>query len=71
MSFSYVALQRMQRLAPDVRLVMLIDKSRNWPMLKPVLEDDWMLGPGHRLPDPHPGSPRSSSRPAASSTCGR
>ena len=46
MSFSYVALQRMQRLAPHVRLVMLIEKSRNWPVLKPVLEDDWLLGPG-------------------------
>jgi glycerophosphoryl diester phosphodiesterase len=46
MSFSYVALQRMQRLAPHVRLVMLIEKSRHWPVLKPVLEDGWMLGPG-------------------------
>jgi glycerophosphoryl diester phosphodiesterase len=46
MSFSYVALQRMQRLAPDLRLVMLIERSRHWPMLKPVLEDGWILGPG-------------------------
>jgi glycerophosphoryl diester phosphodiesterase len=46
MSFSYVALQRMQRLAPDLRLVMLIEKARHWPMLKPVLEDGWLLGPG-------------------------
>jgi glycerophosphoryl diester phosphodiesterase len=46
MSFSYVALQRMQRLAPHVRLVMLIDKARSWSVLKPVLEDDWLLGPG-------------------------
>jgi glycerophosphoryl diester phosphodiesterase len=46
MSFSYVALQRMERLAPDVRLVMLIEKSRNWPVLKPVLEPGWLLGPG-------------------------
>jgi len=46
MSFSYVALQRMRRLAPRLRLVMLIDKARHWPMLKPVVEDDWLLGPG-------------------------
>jgi len=46
MSFSYVALQRMQRLAPDLRLVMLIEKARHWPVLKPVLEDGWILGPG-------------------------
>jgi glycerophosphoryl diester phosphodiesterase len=46
MSFSYVALQRMQRLAPDLRLVMLIDKARHWPVLKPVIEPAWLLGPG-------------------------
>jgi glycerophosphoryl diester phosphodiesterase len=46
MSFSYVALQRMQRLAPQLRLVMLIDKARHWPVLKPVVEDEWILGPG-------------------------
>jgi glycerophosphoryl diester phosphodiesterase len=54
MSFSYVALQRMQRLAPHVRLVMLIDKSRNWSVLKPVLEDDWLLGPGIDALTRHP-----------------
>ena len=32
MSFSYTALQRVQRLAPDVPLVMLIEKARHWPM---------------------------------------
>ncbi|HEY3529867.1 MAG TPA: glycerophosphodiester phosphodiesterase family protein [Nocardioides sp.] len=46
MSFSYVALQRMQRLAPHLRLVMLIEKARHWPMLKPMVEDGWILGPG-------------------------
>jgi glycerophosphoryl diester phosphodiesterase len=46
MSFSYVALQRMARLAPDVRLVMLVDKARHWPVLKPVVEEGWILGPG-------------------------
>jgi glycerophosphoryl diester phosphodiesterase len=46
MSFSYVALQRMQRLAPDLQLVMLIERARHWPVLKPVLEEGWALGPG-------------------------
>lgn len=54
MSFSYVALQRMQRLAPDLRLVMLIEKARHWPMLKPVVEDDWILGPGIDTLTRHP-----------------
>jgi glycerophosphoryl diester phosphodiesterase len=36
----------MQRLAPHLRLVMLIEKSRHWPVLKPRLEEGWMLGPG-------------------------
>jgi glycerophosphoryl diester phosphodiesterase len=54
MSFSYVALERMQRLAPDLRLVMLIDKARHWPVLKPVVEDDWILGPGIDALTKHP-----------------
>jgi glycerophosphoryl diester phosphodiesterase len=45
MSFSYIALQRMQRLAPDLPLVMLIEKARHWPMVKQVVEDGWSLGP--------------------------
>jgi glycerophosphoryl diester phosphodiesterase len=54
MSFSYVALQRMQRLAPGVGLVMLIEKARHWPVLKPVLEDGWILGPGILQMTKHP-----------------
>ncbi|HEX3221683.1 MAG TPA: glycerophosphodiester phosphodiesterase family protein [Nocardioides sp.] len=54
MSFSYVALQRMARLAPDVRLVMLIDKARHWPVLKPVIEEGWILGPGIDALTRHP-----------------
>src|SRR5437763_945641 len=54
MSFSYVALQRMQRLAPDLRLVMLIEKARHWRVLKPVLEDGWLLGPGITSLTKHP-----------------
>jgi glycerophosphoryl diester phosphodiesterase len=46
MSFSHVALQRVQRLAPHLRLVMLIEKARHWPMLKPMVDTPWILGPG-------------------------
>jgi glycerophosphoryl diester phosphodiesterase len=54
MSFSYVALQRMQRLAQNLRIVMLVDKARHWPMLKPVVEDGWILGPGIDALTRHP-----------------
>ena len=46
MSFSPRALQRVEKLAPDLRLVMLIERKRRWPALKPLLGDDWILGPG-------------------------
>jgi glycerophosphoryl diester phosphodiesterase len=45
MSFSYVALQRVERMAPHVRLVMLVEKARHWPVLKPFVGDDWVIGP--------------------------
>jgi glycerophosphoryl diester phosphodiesterase len=54
MSFSYVALQRMQKLAPQLPLVMLIDKARHWPVLKPVIEEGWILGPGIDALTRHP-----------------
>ena len=46
MSFQWTALQRLERLAPDVRRVMLIDKARHWPLLRAVVGEDWILGPG-------------------------
>ena len=58
MSFSYIALQRVQRLAPAVAVVMLIEKARHWPMVKPVLEDGWILGPGIRQLTKHPSFAR-------------
>jgi glycerophosphoryl diester phosphodiesterase len=54
MSFSRVALQRMSRLAPDLQLVMLLDKQAYWKSLKPALEEGWILGPGIQLLDHHP-----------------
>ena len=59
MSFSYTALQRVQRLAPDVPLVMLIEKAHHWPMLRRVIGPRMDRRPRHR------GAPRpSGSRPA-------
>lgn len=46
MSFSYTALQRVERLAPDLRLVQLIERARNWPMLSRVIGPHWIVGPG-------------------------
>ena len=55
MSFSYTALQRMQRLAPDVPLVMLIDKAHHWPMLRRVMGADWIVGASIGELRDHPG----------------
>lgn len=49
MSFSFTALQRVERLAPDVQLVQLFDKPNQWPMLKRVVGRDWVAGPGIKL----------------------
>ncbi len=53
MSFSYTALQRVERAAPDVRLVQLIDKAQQWSMLKRVIGADWIMGPGIELLHEH------------------
>ena len=49
MSFSFTALQRVERLAPDVRLVQLFDRLQYWSMLRRVVGKDWVLGPGITL----------------------
>jgi glycerophosphoryl diester phosphodiesterase len=54
MSFSYTALQRLERLTHDLRLVMLIEKARHWPVLKPMLGPRWILGPGIEQLTRHP-----------------
>lgn len=46
MSFSFTALQRVERLAPAVPLVQLVDRPAAWPMLKRAIGSDWMVGPG-------------------------
>jgi glycerophosphoryl diester phosphodiesterase len=54
MSFSHTALQRMERLAPGVRLVQLIERPQYWPLLRRVVGADWVLGPGIELLTEHP-----------------
>jgi glycerophosphoryl diester phosphodiesterase len=46
MSFSFTALQRVERLAPEVRLVQLVDHAQYWPMLRRAIGKDWIVGPG-------------------------
>jgi glycerophosphoryl diester phosphodiesterase len=62
MSFSFTALQRIQRLAPGVELVMLVEKAHHWPMLRRVVGDDWIIGPGIEELRAHPGLRRSLQR---------
>jgi len=46
MSFSYTALQRVERQAPGVPLVQLVDHAQVWPMLRRAIGKDWIVGPG-------------------------
>ncbi len=55
MSFSYTALQRVRRLAPAVPVVMLVEKAHHWPMLRRVVGEDWIVGPGIEELQDHPG----------------
>jgi glycerophosphoryl diester phosphodiesterase len=54
MSFSWTALQRIERLAPAVTLVQLIERAQFWPMLRGVIGDDWIVGPGIETLQEHP-----------------
>lgn len=58
MSFSWTALQRVERMAPGMRLVQLIEKAHHWPMLRRVIGDDWLVGPGIKELRDHPGLAR-------------
>jgi glycerophosphoryl diester phosphodiesterase len=48
MSFSYTALQRVERLAPEVQLVQLMERAAYWPMLRRVVGPHWWFCPGIR-----------------------
>ena len=55
MSFSVSAMNRIRRLAPDLRVVLLVDKAHHWPVLRPVVGDSWIIGPGVSELRDHPG----------------
>ncbi|WP_183096421.1 glycerophosphodiester phosphodiesterase [Nocardioides stalactiti] len=54
MSFSFTALQRVERLAPEVQRVQLVEKSTTWPMLRRIIDGDTIMGPGIALLREHP-----------------
>lgn len=53
MSFSWVALRRVRRLAPELRLVYLMDSPLSWASSRPFAEPDWIAGPGIELVRKH------------------
>jgi glycerophosphoryl diester phosphodiesterase len=55
MSFSLTALQRANRLAPELEYVMLVNKAQHWPMLRRMVEPGWIIGPGISELSAHPG----------------
>lgn len=54
MSFSFTALQRIERLAPEVPVVQLVDKPSYWPMLRRVVDGRTIMGPGIAMLREHP-----------------
>jgi glycerophosphoryl diester phosphodiesterase len=54
MSFSWVALRRTRRLAPNLELVTLVDHRSDWYRLRPFVDADWSTGPGIDLVREHP-----------------
>lgn len=55
MSFSLNAANRVRRLAPELDVVMLVEKAHHWPVLRPLVDDDWIIGPGIDELRDHPG----------------
>lgn len=49
MSFSWVALRRIRRLAPALDVVYLMDRPHQWWRVQPVADPDWIAGPGIRV----------------------
>jgi glycerophosphoryl diester phosphodiesterase len=55
MSFSWTALGRARKLAPELPVVMLLERAHRWPALRQVIDDDWAVGPGVDELRAHPG----------------
>jgi glycerophosphoryl diester phosphodiesterase len=49
MSFSWIALRRIRRLAPDLELVLLMRTSTQWYRSRPFVDSDWLAGPAIEL----------------------
>jgi glycerophosphoryl diester phosphodiesterase len=54
MSFSWVALRRVRRRAPELPLVLLMEGVTQWLRSRPISEPDWIAGPGMELVREHP-----------------
>ncbi|ROR89210.1 glycerophosphodiester phosphodiesterase family protein [Nocardioides aurantiacus] len=54
MSFSWLALRRVRRLAPDLDVVMLVETRQQWYRVKPFIDGDWIVGPGMDMVREHP-----------------
>ena len=55
MSFSFNAVSRVRKLAPRLPVVMLVEKAHHWPVLRPMVGPDWIIGPGIKELRDHPG----------------
>ncbi len=55
MSFSTTALHRVNRWAPEVPVVQLLEKAHHWPMVRRMLPPDWIIGPDVVELREHPG----------------
>jgi len=49
MSFSWKALNRVRKLAPDLEVVLLIDHLHSWKLSQNLIAEDWIAGPGIQL----------------------
>jgi glycerophosphoryl diester phosphodiesterase len=54
MSFSWLALRRVRRLAPDLDVVMLVETRQQWYRVKRFMDADWIAGPGLAMVREHP-----------------
>jgi glycerophosphoryl diester phosphodiesterase len=54
MSFSWIALKRIERLAPELDVVFLMQSTREWLRARPLTRPDWIAGPDIALVREHP-----------------
>ncbi len=58
MSFSWVALNRVKRLAPELEVVLLIERPYSWPVINNLVGEGWIAGPGIALLQDNPKQAR-------------